>query len=123
MTAVVPSNFYTKDEESSVEESVSVINTNIDVYDPLNPFHSPQMIAFTPIDNINSSDHSDLDNAAMAIFDNTRPVNSPADDQSDVSEYLPNSEDILTSIPCTSNQGMITTPRVEDNTTPTSSRT
>ena len=59
----------------------------------------------------------------MATFDNTRPVNSPADDQLDVSEYLPNSEDILTSIPRTSTQGMITTPCVEDNTTSTSSRT
>ena len=58
----------------------------------------------------------------MTIFDNTRPVNSPADDQSDVSEYTPNSEGISTSIPCTSTQGMIPTPHVEENTTSTSSR-
>ena len=103
---------------------MSVINTNIDVYDPLNPFHTSPINIFGPIDvdNINTSDHSDSDNAAMAIFDNTRPVNSPADDQSNVSEYIPNFEDISTSIPRTSTQGMITTPHVEENTTSTSSR-
>ena len=70
LAGTVPTDFYAKYEESSVDESVPVTNVDTDSYDPLNPFHTRQSVDIMPFDIINLDNQSDLDNSLMASFAN-----------------------------------------------------
>ena len=105
-----------------MDKTVPAINFDTNSYDPLNPFHTRQSVDIMPVDIINLDNHSDLDNSLMASFANIPPVNLPTDYQSDVSEYLPNSEYVFRSLPPTMPPVMISTISFKYNTTSTLSR-